>query len=74
MGKLNLAVYFAGALCLAVPGISYAQTSASARLRVGEGKVEITAGASQFTISTDSIRDHLCLRNARRSPAKPGHA
>jgi neutral ceramidase len=62
MKKLNLAFYLAGALLLAVPGPSFAQSSGTARLRAGAAKVDITPNPSQLTISTDSIRDHLYVR------------
>jgi hypothetical protein len=58
MRNLNLA----GALLLAVSGISHAQNSAPPRLRAGAGKVDITPSPSQLPISTDSIRDHLYVR------------
>jgi len=62
MKKLNLALYLAGALWLAVPGSSLAQSPAAPRLRAGAGKVDITPAQNQLTIATDSIRDHLYVR------------
>ncbi len=62
MKKLNLAVYLVGALLLAVPGSSLAQSSGAPGLRVGAGKVDITPKQSQLAIATDSIRDHLYVR------------
>jgi len=59
MRKLNLALHIAGALLLAVPGPSLAQSSGTARLRAGAAKVDITPHPGQLTVSTDSIRDHL---------------
>ena len=61
MKTLGIAVQVAAALVLVVPGLAPGQ-NATAPLRAGAAKVDITPRQEQLTIATDSIRDHLYVR------------
>jgi hypothetical protein len=59
------------AICL-TGVLAFAQSPAG-RLRAGAAKVDITPRADQLTIATDSIRDHLYVRDRggwRRLPTQ----